>query len=165
MKTHKKSPQPPRLPNPVFSQHEPESEVPETEVPETEFETEFETESQQEMDDRQMTASAGLIASAFKTGMVPSLKKVDQPVVKNHGVPQSQKPQNSVQREKEMIFQEEQRQRLEKQKLEREAEQKRIEEEKARQAQLRKPVGPPAPMKSKLRDQKYSAYAKFEQMF
>ena len=141
--------------NQIYSQ--PAETATETEVPETEFETEYEIEnhhsresSMQEMNDRQMTASAGLIASAFKTGMVPSLKKVDQPVVKNHGVP-NQKPQNSVQREKEMIFQEEQRQRLEKQKVEREAEIKRIEEEKARQAQIQKPVAPPAPMKSKLR--------------
>ena len=71
--------------------------------------------------DRQMTPSAGLLAAAFKTGAIPKLKEVNEPVVKNGTMPKT--AQNSVQKEKELLFQDQQRQRQQKQQQERELQQ------------------------------------------
>jgi len=102
---------------------------------------------------QQMTPSAGLMAAAFKAGVVPKLREVDQPVVKCGSMPKavSNVAQNSVQKEKELLFQEQQRQRQQKQQEEREMQQQKLDEqrqqrhlEEERQKQMAAPAPPPS---------------------
>ena len=85
--------------------------------------------------DQQMTPSANLMANAFNLGSVPKLKKVPQPVVKNGSMP---KPaQNSVQKQKEILFEEQKKQREEKLRHERMMQQEKIEREQQEQQRIR----------------------------